>query len=91
MILANYGQILNETLRDSGTSKWTPGTRGVSIAHCYTRNVNEYEMECEDGEYPSIDTGAGIKVGVSEHTFNVAHVDFNNHISNADEVQFEHS
>jgi hypothetical protein len=35
MGLADYGQILNKTLRDSGTSKWTPGTRGVSIVHYY--------------------------------------------------------
>ena len=43
--------------------------------HC-ARNMDEDEVECEDGENPMINAGAGIEVGIGKHTLDVPCVNF---------------
>jgi hypothetical protein len=49
-------------------------------------NVNEYEMEGENGEDSSIDAGAWLEIWVSQHTLDVSGVYFNNKIVHAYEI-----
>ena len=51
--------------------------------------VNEFEVEGLDGEDPAIHAGGRIYVGVLKHSLNRGRVDFDDEISDADEVNFE--
>jgi hypothetical protein len=52
-----------------------------------TWDVNEDEMECEDRNNPTVDTGARGDVGVSEHTLYVAGIHFNDEVPHANQIQ----
>jgi len=51
-----------------------------------TRNMNELEMESENRDDPVIYAGRRDKVRVSEHSFNIFHINFNNKIAQSDEM-----
>ena len=46
-------------------------------------NVNELEVEHEDAHDPTVHASRGLDIGVLQHTFDVASVDFNDQIPNA--------
>ena len=50
-----------------------------------TRNVDEAELESEDGDNPPVDGGAGRLVGMIEHAFDVSSVDLDDEMSKTDE------
>ena len=49
-------------------------------------DVYEFEMKCQNGNDPSIDTCTGGDVRIREHSFDVSCVDFNDKVLYADEV-----
>src|SRR5229473_2131358 len=52
-------------------------------------NMYERKMEGEDRHYPSVNGRARIEVRISEHSFDVMSVDFDNEVANADKIYFE--
>jgi hypothetical protein len=57
---------------------------GTMVGTC---NMDESKMECENGDDPAIDTGTWGNVGIHEHAFDIAGVDFNDEVSYADEIE----
>ena len=49
-------------------------------------DMDEFELKKEDGGDPAIDRGIQLHIQVAEHTFNVAHIHFNNEVSDTDKV-----
>ena len=64
----------------SGTSRETIGT--VMDA----RNVNEREVEHQDGQDPAIDRGAWGDIWVRQHSFDVLRVDLYDQVPTPDEI-----
>jgi hypothetical protein len=52
-----------------------------------TCDVHKIEMECEDGDYPSIDTGTRRDVWISKHPLNIPSIDFDYKISDSNEIE----
>ena len=53
------------------------------------RYMYKGKVEGENWEDPTVDCCAGVDIGIVEHTFNVASVDFHNEISDANEVMLK--
>jgi hypothetical protein len=47
----------------------------------------EFEVEEEDGSNPLVDGSVGLDVGVAEHTFDIAGIDFNDKLMDADKIE----
>jgi hypothetical protein len=47
----------------------------------------EFEVEKEDGGDPAIDCGIRLDIGVAEHTFDIAGIDFNNKLVDTNKVE----
>jgi hypothetical protein len=45
-----------------------------------THNVDESEMECEDGDDPAIDACTWGHIGIREHAFDISGVDFDDEV-----------
>jgi hypothetical protein len=54
-----------------------------------TGDVDESEVESEDRHDPTIDAGAWGNVGIREHVFDIAGVDFHDEVSYANEIESE--
>jgi hypothetical protein len=52
-----------------------------------TRYVNKVKMEGEDGDYPPVDTSAGIDVRIRQYPFDILHVDFYYKIPDSNEIE----
>ena len=52
-----------------------------------SRDVDKFEVEQKDGGDPSVDGSVGLNVGVAEHTFDIACIDFYDKVAGADEVK----
>jgi hypothetical protein len=49
--------------------------------------VLEFEVEKEDGGNPAIDCGIWLDIGVAEHTFDIAGINFNDKLTDTDKVE----
>jgi hypothetical protein len=54
-----------------------------------TCDMDESEVEHKDGHNPVIDAGTRGNVGIHEHAFDIASIDFDDKVSYADEVESE--
>jgi hypothetical protein len=52
-----------------------------------TCDVDESEVESEDGDDPAIDAGTWGNVGIREHAFDISGIYFDDEVSYADEVE----
>jgi hypothetical protein len=50
-------------------------------------NIFEFEVEEEDDGNPLVDSSIGLDVRVAEHTFDIAGIDFNDKLVDANEVE----
>ena len=51
---------------------------GEAVAMSSTGDVDEGEVEQQDGDDPAIHTGRWGEVGICLHTFDVSHINFHN-------------
>jgi len=52
-------------------------------------NVNESEMECENGDNPTVDASGRCDVGICEHTLDILSVNLDDEVATTDEVESE--
>ena len=52
-----------------------------------SQNMLEFEVKEEDGSNPPVDGSVGLDIGVTEHTLDVAGINFNNKLADADKVE----
>lgn len=53
------------------------------------RNVNEFEVEEEDGSNSVVDGGVGLDIGVVEHALDKFCIHFDHQVADAKEVETE--
>jgi hypothetical protein len=54
-----------------------------------TCNVDESEVECENGHNPAIDTGTWGNIRICEHSFDIVGINFDDEVLYADDIESE--
>ena len=72
---------------------WGTSAKTVWFGMLCGENVNKGEGKQEDFDYPTIDCGIELQVGIVYHSLNVFSIDFNKEVVQLDEVyaSFIHS
>jgi hypothetical protein len=52
-----------------------------------SQNMLEFEVEKENGSNPVIDCSIWLDIGVAEHTFDIAGINFNDKLADTDKVE----